>query len=77
MWLAILAYGVWFCSKCAVFYVSFNVLDNDLFITVLDATAIKALTRHCFPSSTFDHMVAVSLSPGCQLEKVSLPAKRG
>ena len=34
---------------------NFKVMDNDLLITVLDVTAIKAIAKCCFCCSTFDH----------------------
>ena len=49
--LAVMAYNVRFHSKCMVFNCTLNVIDNGLFITVLDATAIEASAHQCFHCS--------------------------
>ena len=47
-WAAILSYDAQFRHKCAIHNLSLSAFDQQLYVTILDATATKAAARRCF-----------------------------
>ena len=71
LWCSLLLWMFTFCC-------TFSVLDNDLFIIVLDNTAIKASAHCCFRCSAFGHEVVKCTFPlAAPLDKENHQGKKG
>ena len=56
-WAAILSYDAQFRHKCAIHNLPLSTFDQQLYVTILDATATKAAARRCFRCQRYDHEV--------------------
>ena len=69
-WAAILSYDAQFRHKCAIHNLPLSAFDQQLYVTILDATATKAVARRCFRCQQYDHKVIdCPFPPGAPLEK--------
>ena len=75
-WVAILSYDAQFQHKCALLNLPLSAFDQQLYITILDATATKAAARRCFQCQCYDHKVIdCPFPPGALLEKEVMAKK--
>ena len=56
-WATILSYDAQFWHKCALHNWPLSAFDQQLYVTILDATATKAVARRCFRCQRYDHEV--------------------
>ena len=56
-WAAVLSYNAQFQHKCMLHNLPFSAFDQQLYITILDATVAKATACRCFCCQCFDHEV--------------------
>ena len=69
-WAAVLSYNMQFWHRCAIQCLPFSAFNQQLYITTLNATAIKVLACRCFQCQCFDHEVGDCPFPlGALLEK--------
>ena len=69
-WAAILSYDAQFRHKCALHNQPLSAFDQQLYVTILDATATKAVARRCFCCQRYDHeVIDCPFPPGALLEK--------
>ena len=69
-WAAILSYDAQFRHKCAIHNLPLSAFDQQLYVTILDATATKAAARRCFRCQQYDHeVIDCPFPPGAPLEK--------
>ena len=69
-WAVVLSYDAQFCHKCAMQGLPFSTFDQQLYVTMLDATVAKVSAHRCFRCQHFDHEVNDCPSPpGALLEK--------
>ena len=69
-WAAILSYDAQFRHKCAIHNLPLSAFDQQLYVTILDATATKAAAHRCFRCQQYDHEVIDCPFPlGAPLEK--------
>ena len=75
-WAVVLSYDAQFHHKCTMQGLPFSAFDQQLYVTMLGATAAKVSTCRCFRCQCFDHKVIDCPYPlGALLEK-DLVSKR-
>ena len=75
-WATVLSYNAQFQHRCAVHSLPFNMFDQQLYVTTLDAMAAKTTAHRCFHCQCFDHEVINCPFPlGALLEKDSVVKK--
>lgn len=58
MWQAVYTYDMRFRAKLAATRsLEFNTIDTDLFVTILDSTAVKQNVQRCYRCKSYDHTV--------------------
>ena len=69
-WVAILSYDAQFRHKCALHNLPLSTFDQQLYVTILDATVTKAAACRCFQCQCYDHeVIDCPFPPGGPLEK--------
>ena len=75
-WAAILSYDALFQHKCTLHSLPFSAFDQQLYVTILDATTAKVMACRCFRCQHFDHEVSDCPFPlGALLEKEAMAKK--
>ena len=75
-WAAILSYNAQFWHKCMLHNLPFSTFDQQLYVTILDATVAKAMACRCFHCQCFNHKVIdYPFPPGALLEKEAMAKK--
>ena len=75
-WAAILSYNAQFRHKCALHGWPLSTFDQQLYVTILDATVTKAAARRCFHCQRYDHKVInCPFPPGAPVEKEAMVKK--
>ena len=75
-WAAVLSYDAQFCHKCALHNLPLSAFDQQLYVTILDATATKAAACRCFCCQHYNHKVIdCPFPPGALLEKEVMAKK--
>ena len=75
-WAAVRSYDAQFWHKCMLHSLPLSTFDQQLYVTILDATAAKTTVHRCFQCQHFDHEVINCPFPlGAPLEKEAMMKK--
>ena len=75
-WAAVLSYDAQFRHKCALHNLPPSAFNQQLYVTILDATVAKATAHRCFCCQCYNHeVIDCPFPPGAPLEKEAMAKK--